>query len=131
MKAATKGASSVVDSDERSRASVLLFTTPSSWKVFCRIVKYDGEFDVILENVDEFCQALSSSKGITAIFFGDVEGPATLTKLGINENASACNKLFLSIGNISTVHTLELGGYDLSGHVMARLLRSLPAVMVR
>ena len=88
----------------------------------------DGEFNVILENIDEFCSALSSSIGVNSINIGYTEGLG-FTKVEITEeNAFAWDKLFLAICNISAVCSLALGD-NLSGHVMARLVRSLPSVM--
>ena len=87
-------------------------------------------FDRIFANIDEFCEAVSNAKGIKLIDFGDGQGDdAEGPKLAItNDNASSWNKLLHTLSNVNSVEEVAVGGYNLSGSLMTRLVNALPQV---
>ena len=88
--------------------------------------------DLIFANIDEFCEAVSNAEGIKNIDLGDVQGDdAEGPKLEITEdNASSWNKLFHTFSNVSSVEEVVVGGYNLSGSLVARFVDAVSQASV-
>jgi len=80
----------------------------------------------VLNNIDEFCSALSNADEISHVFkLGLRDWP----KVDVtDENVAAWNKLCKTLRNISIIDRLDIHGQNLSGRVMTKIIESLPHV---
>jgi len=79
---------------------------------------------LILENIDEFCDALSNVDEIFSFSLGSLKD---WPKVYVTDNEGAWNTLCTTLQDIQ-IHRLLFNGQSLSGPVMAKILNSFPQV---
>lgn len=82
--------------------------------------------ELILENIDEFCEALSCAKSLEYIHIGGVDS-RDWPKLDAAANAAAWEKLCTALTSIEAIRNVYLGGFFFSGEILARLVGALPS----
>jgi hypothetical protein len=99
-------------------------TAPISFQIV-----YREAFEAILENIDEFCAALSNVNHMEWLQLGTGIKIKNAIKLEVTEERQEAWVKFLhALGRIQTIKNLAVGGFIFSAHNIAQILEALPGV---
>lgn len=92
------------------------------------VVRHSQVQEYILDDVDEFAEALSNNTQLESVWLGNKEFYKGKKLELTSENESSWNTFCEALGTLESVEELEIGAMNLSGAIMAKIVQSLPGV---